>query len=109
MSFDAKDIEDNKLWASLAYVSVLSLVVLFTKKDSKYAQEHAKQGTVLFIVEVAWWVISAIPFLWIITIPLGFLWGLLVLCVSLYAMYNAWNGKLWEIPVIGQFRSKVNV
>jgi uncharacterized membrane protein len=109
MSFDPKDIETNKLWACLSYVSFISLVMLFTKKDSKFVQEHAKQGTVLFIIQIIWWVLLKIPALWWILLPIAIVYDLAMLVLVLYAMYQTWNGKFWEIPVIGALRNQIKV
>jgi len=57
-----KDIEENKVAAALSYVWILCLVPLFLKKNSKFCQFHAKQGLLLFIVEVIGMVIFPIPF-----------------------------------------------
>lgn len=107
--FDAKDVADNKLWAMLSYVSFVSLIVLFTKKDSKFAEEHAKQGVILFVVELVWYILMSMPFLWLFLLPVSFIFHLLFLIVSLYAIYQAYQGKFWEIPVIGALRKNVKV
>ena len=56
-----KDVESNKVIAAVGYVWILCLVPLFLKRHSKFAQFHAKQGLVLFIVEVIGWLIFWIP------------------------------------------------
>ena len=49
---DNKDIEDNKIIAAIGYVSILFVLPLFLKKNSKFAQFHAKQGLLLFLIEL---------------------------------------------------------
>ena len=74
---DKKDIELNKVTAALSYVGILCFVPLFLKRNSKFAQFHAKQGLLLFLVKIVGWIIFAIPFIgWalaIIVILLSFL------------------------------------
>jgi fumarate reductase subunit D len=105
--FDPKDKKENAVYAALSYVSVVSLVMLIMKKDSPFVQEHAKQGVILFLVEIAVWLIAAIiPFFgWFIIGPLA---NLLLLIVSVIGLAHAYQGEFWEIPVIGRYRSKIN-
>ncbi len=49
---DQKDVEENKIMAVIAYFGILCLIPLLAKKDSPYAQFHAKQGLVLFITGI---------------------------------------------------------
>lgn len=120
-NFDTKDIADNKLMAILSYLGILVLIPMFACKDSKFARYHANQGLVLFGVEVAYIIISAIlravikvpsywygvyvgtytpgwlnTILWLISIPLAIL--------AVLGIINAANGKAKELPVIGKFK-----
>lgn len=106
--FDPKDVEDNKVIAALSYVSLLCLIPLLVKKDSRFCQEHGKQGLVLFILEVAIWIVGMlIPFLgWFIIAPFG---TILVVVLAIIGIINALSGKFWEIPVIGQYRKQINL
>jgi len=104
-SFDKKDIEDNKAIAAIGYIGILCLVPLLAKKDSKYAQEHGKQGAVLFAAWIAVWILGMIPVIgWFIIWPLGMI-GLSIL--SLICLIKAVQGEFWEVPVIGKYRGMV--
>ena len=46
---------DNKIIAALSYIGILCLIPLLAKKDSKFAQEHGKQGLIMLI---AWIVLG---------------------------------------------------
>ncbi len=100
--FDPKDVEDHKIMAALSYVGVLCLVPLLFMKNSRYAQEHAKQGLLLFIV----WIVGMFVF-WFPLI--GQLAALALLIVDIVALVKCLQGEFWEIPVIGQYRKKVNL
>lgn len=86
-TFDAKDIEDNKVLACLSYVGILFLIPMLAKKDSKYCQENAKQGVVMFIAAL----LGAIPFI-------GWIWLIVVLVVDIMAIVHTLQGKFWRIP-----------
>lgn len=105
--FDPKDVKENAIFAALSYVSILSVVMLVAKKDSPFVQEHAKQGVILFIVELVIWILSmAIPGIgWFIIGPLG---NLFMLVVSIIGFVKAVQGEFWEVPYIGKYRNKVN-
>jgi uncharacterized membrane protein len=98
--FDPKDIEENRMIASLSYIWILFIVPLVTKKDSKFAVEHAKQGLVLFIAEIIVWVISYIPFVGYI---IGIVCGIALFLVALLAFIYAIQGKFWKIPFVYDF------
>jgi len=95
--FDTNDVEENKVFAALSYLGILVLVPLLVKKDSKFAMEHAKQGLVLFIIEIVLWFINLIPVLgqivWIVV-------GIILLIVSLMGLIYALQGKFWKIPFV---------
>lgn len=100
-TFDNKDVEENKLLAALGYVGILCLIPLLAKKDSKFAQEHGKQGLIMLLV----WVVGSFVFWFPI---IGWLLALAVLIVNIIAFVKALMGEFWEVPVVGQFRSKIN-
>ena len=86
-TFDAKDIEYNKVLACLSYVGILFLIPMLAKKDSKYFQENAKHGVVMFIAAL----LGAIPFV-------GWIWIVVVLVVDIMAIVHTLQGKFWRIP-----------
>ncbi len=95
--FQPDDIKKNAVWAAMSYVLILSLVVLFGKKDSPFAQAHAKQGVILLVIFM---VINFIP-------VLSGVLDLLVAIVSVTAMIKAARGEFWEIPVVSELVSKI--
>lgn len=96
-TFDQKDVEENKVLACLSYVSILFLIPMLAKKDSKFCQENAKQGVVMFIAML----IGVIP-------VIGWLWAMLVLVVDLIAIINTLQGKFWKIPGAYELSKKFN-
>lgn len=106
MNFDPKDVADNKLMAAISYLGILCLIPLLAKKDSKFAQEHGKQGLVLLITWIVVWVVGIVPVIgWIA----GFLASIFLLIVNIIAFVKALMGEFWEIPLIGPYRKQVNL
>ncbi len=105
-TFEKKDIDENKIIACLSYIGILFLIPLLVKKDSKFCQEHAKQGLVLFLAGIALGIISMVPVLgWII----GFFGWIIFLVIGLVAIIKTLQGQFWEIPVLGQYRKSINL
>jgi len=100
---DQKDIEENKGIAVLSYIGILCLVPLLAKKESKFAQYHAKQGLVRFLGEVIIVVINVIPILGQIIWLLG--WLFLVI-LSIIGIINVVQGQYKEVTVLGKFGTK---
>ncbi|MBP9752055.1 MAG: hypothetical protein KBD19_04305 [Candidatus Moranbacteria bacterium] len=100
--FDAKDIEENKYVAALAYLWILFLVPLLIKKESPFAQFHAKQGLVLTI----FWIVGSFIF-WIPIIGWGLAIALLV--VNVMALFRTLSAEAWEIPYVKDAVKKLNI
>ena len=105
--------EDNeKLFAFLCYlISIIGVViVLATKKErGKLSIYHAKQGMVLFIVEiivsVLWTILAFIPYFgWVI----GWILWLGTLVLAVMGIINSLNGTMKPLPLIGQYGDKFN-
>ena len=92
-----EDIQENKIIALLSYLGILVLVPLLAKKDSPYAQFHAKQGLVLLIAWIIITIIFIIPILgWLI----GTVCYIILLVLAIVGIINAlFLGKLvYEHP-----------
>ncbi len=96
------DIEANKGMAALSYFWILCLVPLLLKKRSKFAQFHAKQGVVLFGVEILAMFVSWFPIF-------GQLLMLALLIISVMGIIKALNGEWWKIPYIYNWSKKINL
>jgi uncharacterized membrane protein len=101
-TFDAQDIEHNKAVAALSYVWILCLVPLLLKRDSAFASYHAKQGLVLFIVEVLAMVVA-----WIPLINLLLFFGLIG--IAAIGIANATRGLALPLPIIGRWAGHFNI
>lgn len=105
-TFDKKDIEENKIIACLSYLSFLFLVPLLGKKDSKFCQEHAKQGLVIVLTHIALFVVGVVPILgWAV----GLFGSVALLIADIIALAKCTQGEFWEIPVIGKYRNNFKI
>lgn len=100
--FSESDIKENKVVAAIGYLSILFLVPLLLKKDSPFAQYHAKQGLYLFIIFFVGQVIFWFPI---------FGWGLFLffLVVNIYAFFQTLAGKSWPVPGAKWVIEKLNI
>lgn len=121
--FDSADIQQNSGISVLSYFGILFLIPYLAKKDSKFAQFHAKQGFNLFLVDIALIIVNALLHLikftetqylwgypmtvkytpWFITV-ICVLLGLGVLAFAVLGIINAVTGKAKELPFIGKFK-----
>ena len=99
---DKQDIEEHKLLAALSYIWVLCFIPLLLKRKSKFSQFHAKQGLVLFIVEVIGTVVFPIPII-------GWALFILVVLLAILGAKAALDGEYWEMPFFGRFVKKLNL
>lgn len=96
------DVEENKAIAALSYLWIVSVVVLLMKKDSQFAQFHAKQALILFLLSfLVLFVGSFVRFLgWI---------NLVVLVYAIWGFISAFQGKWQHLPGIASIVNKLNL
>ena len=102
----SKDVEDNKIIAAISYLGVLAFIPLLLKKDSPFAQHHARQGLALFIVWIAWGIVGLFFSLAKLSalVSLGYL---ALVVVMIIGFSKAWKGELWQLPVIGDYAKQL--
>jgi len=96
------DVETNKNIAALSYIWILCLVPLLGKKNSEFAQFHAKQGLILFIIELIAGLFIWFPFF-------GQLLMLLLIVISVIGIIKTYNGEWWKIPFVYEWSKKINL
>ncbi|MBU4310675.1 hypothetical protein L6386_00615 [bacterium] len=100
-----KEIEEGKVFAALSYLWLLSVIILFGKKEDKFVAFHAKQGVVLFGCIIAGWIICLIPYVrflgWIVRIAC---WaGMLI------GIIKSLGEEKFKIPLVGDLAEKIKV
>lgn len=119
-NYSEKDINDGKPLAAVGYVPICCvptfLVPMMMAKENAYAQYHARQGAVFYIVAIAGGIAVAIlqTIMGFIGHGLGCIgnivglgYGGVMLVVMVLGIINALQGQAKELPVIGQFASKL--
>ena len=101
LSADELDAQKNSGVAALSYLWILFIVPLLGKRKSKFAQFHAKQGLVLFGIELV-----AGMFAWFPLFGQLIILGLIVIAVM--GAVKALNEEWWEIPYISEWSKKIN-
>ncbi len=94
--------EEGRMAAIMSYIPFLCFVPLLNMKDNKEAQFHAKQGVMLFLVELI-----AVIFL-IDGISAFVFKAILIIAVALavFGIYFALQGKNYKLPLIGDLVKK---
>ncbi len=107
-TMDPKDIQENKFMAILSYIGPLVFIPFFARKNSPFAQYHAKRGLNLFILQaivsvalsVLAIILGSIPggniINWLISTPVS----LAMTALSVIGIVNAAMGKCKELPVV---------
>nr|WP_307989358.1 hypothetical protein [uncultured Niameybacter sp.] len=121
-NFDPKDVEANKVYGILAYLSFLVIVPILLAKESAYAKFHANQGLTLFIVQagisIGGKILMTILGLFTMVPIVGWIFGIIatiigiiiwllgiaVLVFTIMGIINAVKGEAKELPIIGKFQ-----
>ena len=86
---------EEKIWAAVSYLWILSLMALVARKKNEYVRFHANQGVLLFTLSLFVW----FPFF-------GWILGIVIFILGIVGFINALSGKRWLIPVIGPLAPK---
>lgn len=99
-------ISGDNAYAILSYLWVLCLIPFLMKKENSFVKFHARQGLMLFIVEVALGIIGIIPFIGSFISMIG-----IVICgvLSIIAIVQVLMGKEWKMPVIADLAENIKI
>ena len=92
----------NTLMGILAYIGPLVIVSYLVAKDDPFVKFHIKQGLVLFVIEVAVWILSSM--FWMLFL----LWQVVnigTLILSILGIVYVTQGKEKQLPLVGKFSS----
>ena len=101
--FSKEDILDGKVYALLAYLSILCILPLILKKNNAFVLAHGKQGLVLFISQTAVWILSIVfPN---ILAPTMFV----LMALSFVGLIAAVKGEFVRIPIAANWADKISL
>ncbi len=95
---------ESKVWAMLSYLGPFCLWSAMKSKEDEFVRFHAKQGIVLFIIELVVWSLSAIPLIGAFFVIIGKLFlGL----AMVFGIIGALSGEEQSLPIIGLLAEKL--
>lgn len=99
------NILEGKVFAIMAYLSILCIIPLLFKKDNAFVLAHSKQGLVIFVGQVGVFILSILPiFGWFLKV------GMFVLLVlSFIGIIAVLQGKQIELPVISRIAEQITL
>jgi uncharacterized membrane protein len=95
---------EGKIFAMLAYLSILCIIPLVLKKDNPFVLKHGKQGLILFLGEVAVFIIHIILGLWFLRLGI-FILGV----VSFIGLIAALQGREAELPIVSPLAESITL
>lgn len=101
--------DQGKLMAILSYIGPLVIVSYLVAKDNPVAKFHIKQGAVLFVIEVAVWIVSKFFLFLYFLYPLWLVLNLALLVLSIVGIMNVVQGKEKELPLVGKYSSHIPI
>ena len=99
-----KEVIEGKIFAVLAYLSILCIIPLVFKKDNDFVLNHGKQGLVIFLAEVAIFIVHIVLGPWVLKYGL-FLLGIF----SFLGIIAALKGEYVCMPVISDIAQKITL
>lgn len=93
-------VEKNTFMALLSYIGPLVIIPYLTAKDDGFVMFHIKQGLVLFVGEIALWVLMSM--FWFL-FPIWQLINLVIFVFAIIGIVNALGGKEKQLPVVGKY------
>jgi len=112
----AEEIADGRILAAISYLPALCFVGFAAAPTNRYVRFHARQGLLLFGVEVAAWIaiwivavsVGRIPFLGILVLAaVRLVVGLVLLAVTIYGVAKGASGEFARLPFLGDGIEKV--
>ncbi len=97
--------QEDRMAAIMAYIPILCFVPLLNMKESRTARFHARQGVLLFLVEL-------IAVIFLIDGISNFVFkGILLIAIalSIAGIYFSFQGKSYKLPIIGDLADKTKL
>lgn len=101
---ETEQILEGKIFAVLSYLSILCIIPLVWKKENPFVLRHGKQGLVIFLGEVAVFIIHIVLGDWILRLGI-FVFGV----ISFIGIVAALKGRHIELPVVSGIAQKITL
>ena len=95
---------EGKIFAILSYLSIFCIIPLVFKKDNKFAYTHGKQGLIIFVAEVAVFIIHIILGQWFLRL------GIFILGVfSLIGLVAVLKSEYVRLPFVADIADSITL
>lgn len=105
---DPNDVKENKYLCILSYLSILFIIPLIVKPNSRYVKYHSNQGIILFIFEIIVGLVTSllsfvfgVVHLGFIAWPVNFILNITSLLLMIYGILSTCSGYVRPLPIIG--------
>ncbi len=103
-SENSQEVLEGKIFALLAYLSILCIIPLLFKKENAFVLKHSKQGLILFVGEVGVFIIQLVLGHWFFNL------GMLILGVfSFIGLIQVLQGRYTRLPVVADIADKITL
>ena len=99
-----KQIVEGKIFALIAYLSIFCFIPLLFKRDNEFVLSHGKQGLILFVAEVATFILHIILGIWILRLGM-----FLLLLMSFFGMIAVLRGRYIELPIVFDIADQIEL
>ncbi|MEW6412226.1 MAG: hypothetical protein AB1483_07110 [Candidatus Zixiibacteriota bacterium] len=97
--------EEGRMAAIMSYIPVLCFIPLLNMRENKEAHFHARQGVLLFLVEL-------LALIFLVDGISDFVFKAILICavaLSVVGIYFALQGKNYKLPIVGDLADKAKL
>ncbi len=96
---------NNTIMAAISYIGPLVVFSYLMGKNNEFVRFHAKQGMVVFGLEILVWILGSMLYsMWVVMNLLN----LVTLVLSIMGIVNVIQGQKKELPVVGGWAKNIN-
>lgn len=95
---------ESKIFALIGYLSILCIIPLLLKHEDEFIRFHSKQGLVIFLIEVAGFILHIMLGYWLLRLTL-FVAGIF----SFIGIIKVLQGQKVKFPVITGLADKLEI
>ena len=81
---------EDRIWAAVSYLWIISIIALAARKNNEFVKFHASQGVLLFVISI---VLTFIP-------VIGWMVNIIIAIIAIVAIIKALKEEEWEIPLL---------
>jgi fumarate reductase subunit D len=98
------DVLEGKVIAILSYLSILCIIPLLFKRSNLFVLTHSKQGLVIFVAEVAIFILHIILGMWFLKLGM-----FILLTLSFIGLLAVLRGQYIQMPIVSSIAEKITL